>query len=157
MDSSALKIVQAVAQEMGQDVGLALAIARVESSGNPLAARYEPHYRWTLTPEKFAKAIMITEETELMFQKTSLGVMQVMGALARELGFRGHLTGLCYPEIGARYGVMQLEKLWLRYNNIEDVIAAYNAGSPRKSNGVYVNQNYVDKVMADYRKLLELK
>ena len=85
-------------------------------------------------------------DTELIAQKTSWGLMQVMGTVARELGHRGWLSELCEPERGIYYGCLHLKKLMDRHGNLSDTVAAYNAGSPRRDvNGKYVNQEYVDR------------
>ena len=124
------------------------AIIMQESAGNTCATRYEEHYKWTLHPDRYAQINKVSRQTELIHQKTSWGLMQVMGSVARELGHQGPLMELCKPEVGIEYGVKQLLKLKLRHKeNLADVIAAYNAGSPRRNEqGQYVNQNYVNQV-----------
>ncbi|MBT8187839.1 MAG: lytic transglycosylase domain-containing protein [Croceitalea sp.] len=124
------------------------AIVMQESAGNPYATRYEDHYRWTLDIERFARKNRISRDTENMQQKTSWGLMQIMGGLARELGFEGPLVRLCEPEINLRLGIKHILNLKQRYSkNLSDVIAAYNAGSPRKgADGLYVNNSYVIRV-----------
>lgn len=79
--------------------------------------------------------------------------MQVMGVVARELGFDGILTELCDEELGIAYGCKQLVRLkkWQRGYSESDIIAAYNAGSARfDKQGNYENQSYVDKVLIYY-------
>ena len=70
---------------------LIMAIVSVESGGDPCATRYEPHYHYLFKPETFAKLNRITENTEIIQQKTSWGLMQVMGGVARERKFIGPL------------------------------------------------------------------
>ena len=94
----------------------------------------------------------------------SWGPMQIMGATARWLGFKGtFLSELIEPEVGIEYGCKYLANLKRRFsgnsknncNQVDDIaifcdkkISAYNAGSPRKkADGTYVNQKYVDKVL----------
>lgn len=132
---------------------LVYAICQVESSLNPLATRYEPNFRWlvgnidTMTP------------LERHGQMTSWGLMQVMGSVARELGFAGQFDDNCalfLPSINLFYGCLHLRRFKAKYNEWPDVIAAYNAGSPRRvmgSVGAYVNQPYVDKVLAAWNNL----
>lgn len=80
--------------------------------------------------------------------------MQVMGAVARELGHEGAMHKLCEPEKGLTYGTKLLKKLVNKYENIEDAVAAYNAGSPRRTeDGEYVNQYYVDAIMSNLEQL----
>jgi soluble lytic murein transglycosylase-like protein len=75
---------------------------------------------------------------------------------------RGLLTELCGPELGLTYGIYklkQLEKRFLSKVSVnlgfdEALIAAYNAGSPRrKPDGSWENQGYVDKVKRAYEHL----
>lgn len=122
-------------------ITLILAICMAESSFRTYAIRYEPQYRW-LYGEPTTLAI-----PELLGQKHSWGLMQVMGAVAREYGHTGPFTDLWDPPVGLRYGLLHLRRLRDRYPEWTDVIAAYNAGSPRKQQNRYVNQPYVHKVM----------
>ena len=131
------------------------AIVMQESAGSACATRYEMDYRWLYKPEIFAPMNNISRMTETNQQKTSWGLMQVMGGVARELGYEGPLVGLCKPKIGLHYGIKKLLELKKRYgDNIENVIAAYNAGSPRRNEaGDYVNQYYVNSVLKYLKEL----
>ena len=94
--------------------------------------------------------------TERQDQMTSWGLMQVMGAVARELGHTGPLSDLLDPPTGLFYGCLHLRRFRAKYDIWPDVIAAYNAGSPRRvagQIGPYVNQSYVDKVLAAWNNL----
>lgn len=126
---------------------LVTAIAVTESSLNPWAARYEPEFKYILTAEKFAKLNGITAATETQFQKTSIGLMQVMGAVFRELGYTEALPMAFIPDISVEYGCLKLVRIMRTYSSLSDVIASYNAGSPRMdSSGALKNQHYVDTV-----------
>ena len=102
---------------------------------------------------------------------TAAIVMQIMGAVARERGFKErYLTQLCTPSMGITYGVKHLT--WLRdikgYSG-DDLISAYNQGSPRRLKIVessvnvspnakyaeYKNQHYVNKINSVYQGLVE--
>jgi soluble lytic murein transglycosylase-like protein len=74
----------------------------------------------------------------------------------REYGFRGSFNdALGDFRISLSYGAKHLKNYLKRYPNESDVIASYNAGSPRKTKGgMYENQTYVDKV---YKELLALR
>jgi len=141
--------IQAAAGRHNLPPEIVRAIVAVESGGNPWAARYEPGYRWTIPKAK--RPATCTQATEDVLQSMSLGPMQVMGAVARELGHRGWLTDLCFWEDGLEYGCAHLAKLKARYfdkHGWPGVVAAYNAGSPRRdASGLYVNQEYPDKVL----------
>lgn len=145
---------KAISEELGIDAKLVMAICLVESNLVTWSCRYEPGWKYFLNIEEWAQKLGQTINTERMQQATSWGPMQVMGSVARELGFKGHMPQLVVPEIGIRYGCLKLLSLMKRYSDEKDVIAAYNAGSARKDyNDRYVNYAYVDKVMANLTKL----
>jgi len=141
------EILVRLSKAVGIDPDLSRAIAAVESSWNPWAVRYEPKWRYFYFVREYADKLMITVETEQMLQACSWGPMQVMGSVARELGFDAELPRLTNSELGIRYGVSKLKKLFEKYNDESEVISAYNQGSARKTpGGMYENQTYVDKV-----------
>lgn len=157
---------------------LVMAIVRVESGGNPYAWNPEPRYRYlwdvkkkapfrALTPDEIAAEVPPKDfptlggdrDQEWWGQQASWGLMQVMGAVARECGFnRPYLPELCDPALSLEYGCRHLSTLRDRFvtrYGWNGVIAAYNAGSPRLSaDGKFENQGYVDKVIV-VRKSLE--
>lgn len=152
-DPPALQIAR-IANQHGLPPELVRAIVQVESDGNPWATRYEPGFF-----DRYIKAAAIRPIppcsllTERQLRAMSFGLMQIMGETARWIGFDGpFLTALCDPEIGLEYGCRYLSRLvktYLDKDGWNAVIAAYNAGSPRKDrSGAFVNQKYVDKVMA---------
>lgn len=149
-----VNLIKDIATQFGFEYELIMAFIHVESGGNSYAMRYEPHYKWVVRPEKFCIDLNITYETEMLCQKSSWGLMQVMGAVPREYGFKGHITQLVEPQIGLMWGLTHLQRLKKRFPELNDHIAAYNAGSPRKDKtGKYYNQSYVDKVLAKYSSL----
>jgi len=141
---------------------LLAALIQVESGGDSWAYRAEPTYRWLWdvregrpykgAPEAIPAPRFVAPETELWQQRASWGLMQVMGAVARELGYRGrYLTHLCDPEFGMEYGCRHLQALHARFGvqGWEAVAAAYNAGSPRRAaSGAWVNAQYIERVRA---------
>ena len=73
-------------------------------------------------------ALAILGATEFNAQCTSRGLMQVMGAVARERGFVGQfLTELCDPETGIEYGVRQLT-IFLKKYELRMALLRYNGG-----------------------------
>ena len=145
-----LELIQNTAGSFGVPWRLVYAIINVESRFEPYACRFEPLWneKWVVTPDVFAKSLGQSIPTEIVQQKTSWGLMQVMGAVARELGFTGYLPQLCLSEYSIHYGCKKLQQLMKRYpTDINDVVAAYNAGSPRRQpDGRYVNDGYLIKV-----------
>lgn len=148
-------LINAVAVNQGVDAFLVASIIQKETEGDQYACRYEDHYKWLYKPEFFAKKNRISLATETMMQKTSFGLMQVMGAVAREDGYDRELVELAVrPELALEISVKHLKNFIRKYGNIEDAVAAYNAGSVRKNiDGSYVNRDYVDQVMSYYREL----
>lgn len=127
------------AKQHGLPWHLVHAVCQVESSFNPWAYRYEGHYRWLVGEPLSA--------TEQVAQRMSWGLMQVMGAVAREYGMTGPLTTLLDPVTGLQYGCRHLARFFDRHRNWPDAISAYNRGAPRKyDDGRYLNQGYVDAV-----------
>ena len=93
-----------------------------ESDGNPWATRYEPDWRyfWKIGPlyDKTKSrdtnrrvALNLLGPTEFHLQSTGLGIMQVMGAVARERGMKDDLSQLYAPAVGIRYGCLHLSIL----------------------------------------------
>lgn len=135
---------------------LILSIAKVESGHRANAVRYEKGYKWIKNPAKHAHRHNITKDTEVVLQQMSWGILQIMGATARDLGYNGFIPELLVPEVGVHWGVKYLARLLKKYDKMEDAIASYNAGSVRKNeDGTYENQTYVDKVMKEYNKIKE--
>lgn len=125
------------------------ALIHIESSWNPVAMRYERNFTYFTSPERYAKQNRITLDTEKVLQKCSFGLMQIMGGTARFLNYIGPLVGLFDPETNIHLGCKFFAQLAHEYTNVNDQIAAYNAGSVKRlANGQYFNQAYVDKVLA---------
>jgi len=154
----------------------ALAVVSVESGGQQWAYNPEPRYRYlwdvaagkpfrALTPAELASRFPPDDfrappgadpDAEYWGQSASWGLMQIMGAVARERGFRGQfLPALCDPLENLRIGCRVLFSCFERFGKAPAAIAAYNAGSPRYIDGTrnidgprtFVNQAYVDKVL----------
>lgn len=164
------KEIQSAAADFGLPIWLVAAIVQVESSGSAWAWNPEPRYRYlwdvrgnrpfrSMTASELASKVPPPDfaclagdrDQEFWAQQASWGLMQVMGAVARERGYRGpYLTELLNPDAGIHYGCAHLSVLRDRFFASHDwpgVIAAYNAGSPRISGGQYENQAYVEKVL----------
>lgn len=161
-------------------LNLVMAIVAQESDFNVFAYRVEPPYRylWDVEENMPFRPISAKEQvseyaprdfpwiesvssqnTEWWGQQASWGPMQVMGAVAREYGFRRAFPALCTANEGVEYGCKHLARLADRFYQREGwtgVVAAYNAGSPRRVNGgEFVNQLYVDKVMTAFLRVEE--
>lgn len=147
-----------MAELYGLDLDLVTAIVMTESSGDPNAHRFEPGTdKYLYFAREHADRLQIPYEEEKRNQMTSWGLMQLMGFVARELNFTNRLEDLMAVEAGLFYGCKKLYQVAHRYDIESDVIAAYNAGKPRKEkSGMYRNQRYVDKVDRYLRELRKL-
>ncbi len=116
-----------------------------ESGWRTDATRYEPAFQRKYIDTKYQNF----REKWRRDMATSWGLMQVMGIVAREMGFRGEVSDLLVPNCGIFWGCKKLASLVLRYpSSFKDAISAYNAGSAmRDKNGNYRNQSYVDRVL----------
>lgn len=154
-DLQAIRLIQAKAEQWEMDENLLLAFAKVESSFQSAATRYEPNWRYYLDVERFAEMSGVSKETERVQQATSFGLMQIMGSVCRELGYTGKLAELiARPDMCLDVCLKKLKRIMERFDNEDFVIAAWNAGTPKKdANGKFINKVYVDKVQDALRRL----
>lgn len=141
-----------IATGLGLPVDLVLAVIQVESGGETAAVRYEPPYRylWDVrrnkpfrkltaventrdsAPSDFPAPVGVSTHTEWICQQASWGLMQVMGAVARERGLRlPFLSSLIEPCTGVEYGCMHLAWLagrYLKSHGWAGVLRGYNGG-----------------------------
>lgn len=158
------------AAKWGLPAALVRAMVEVESGGDSWAWNPEPDYRYlwdvrlnkpfrpltgeetrSQVPPRDFPALAGDRDQEFWAQQASFGLLQVMGAVARERGFRGsYLTALCDPATNLEFGCSHLAVLFRRHFKAQGwpgVVASYNAGSPCLIRpGVYANQRYVDKI-----------
>lgn len=135
LNSPVQLLVDAIAATHGLDRFLLTAQVIHESGGIPWATRFERGYRWTFPPSEPRTIVAIppcSSDTEEVCQKTSWGLLQIMGATARELGYREpFLSRLAVDasialDLGCQYLLRQID----RHGGVERALAAYNAGSP---------------------------
>jgi soluble lytic murein transglycosylase-like protein len=97
----------ALAQSL--DPALACAVVEQESGWNPWAMRYEPAFF-----TKYVASLYTNNKisaSEAYARGFSWGLMQVMGQVAREVGFDAlFLSALCDPEQGLAVGCKVLRK-----------------------------------------------
>lgn len=141
-------VVSPIAVQYGINPNWILAIIQKESGGNPYEIRYEPHYCYLQTPEKYAKALHITLQTEIESQKISWGLGQIMGAVARAQGHNGLMSQMIEPELNVKHMCILISHLRQKSHEQNDIFAMYNAGYKglQRTNGQYPNQTYVDQV-----------
>lgn len=133
-----ISLAQDKAHQYGLDTALVCALVEQESSWNPWSIRYEPdffaHYIQPLMDKQPLGA------TEATARATSWGLMQTMGEVAREYGFRGEfLSELCDPETGLDVGCKYLSALIGKEKDINAALLRWNGGG---------NPKYPDQVKA---------
>lgn len=144
------------ARSYDMDVNLIAAMVMQETGGGAWKTEFEPDFKYLYKVTEFALGRGITEITETIHQKTSWGLLQIMGASAREIGFRGDIPELARPAVGLKWGCIKLRAVFDKYgkNAQADIAAAWNHGSAQKKpDGTYVNQKYVVGVMRYYTDL----
>ena len=117
-----------------------------ESSGKPDAVRYEPAFFI-----RYVLPLKISSDKESRGRATSWGLLQIMGQVAREMGYQGSWEGLFDPMVNLEYGCKKLAKCYHRYHpSLDAGIASYNSGSAvvKYCDGLpcFTNQEYVDRV-----------
>ena len=129
------KIVDLSAKANRLDAALVCAVIEQESDWDQYAARYEPAFY-----RRYIQSMQLNE-TEKYFRATSWGLMQVMGQVAREFGYKGrYLPALCDPYVGIGYGCIVLKhKIDTRGGDITAGLLAYNGGG---------NKSYAAEVLA---------
>lgn len=152
-------MVNAKANTYNIDPKIIAATILTESFNNPWIPRFEPAYKWLYYPRILAEKFGCALETMEMMQRTSWGLMHVMGATFYELGGDKEIipfpTIMINSEDGIEYGSRYLKKLQQKYGDDPSTLAAaYNAGSPRLTKGgLFVNQRHVDRFTKHYRSL----
>lgn len=135
-----ITIARLEAESQGLDPALVCSVCHHESAGwQPWAIRYEAGF--------YSKYVMphaaTMSETEARARAFSYGLMQVMGQVARELGFKGRfLTELLDPATNLSYGCKKLAQCLKRHNgDVRKALLAYNGGG---------DASYPDKVLKHY-------
>lgn len=143
-------VIESKATKYNLDPDLVEAHILQESSGIPTATRFEPAFY-----ERYVLPVNLKDQVEARGRSTSFGLMQIMGQVARELGYQGAWSGLMDIDTNLEYGCKKLAKCYIKYGkkDIKEGIAAYNSGTPRYRDGVLVNQHYVNKVLGYLSKI----
>lgn len=160
-------IIEGFSRRHGLDPLIVKSLVLVESGGYTWAWNPEPRYRYlwdvkrdaafrrlteaeiaSKTPPEGFYAVQGDRDQEFWAQQASWGLMQVMGAVAREMGFKGpYLPQLCEPSVGVEIGCLYLARLLKWANgNIAQALAAYNGGFEGNRVEPFRNQAYVTKV-----------
>jgi Transglycosylase SLT domain len=148
-------LIKRIASSRKEDPNLVISIVDQESRFSSFAQRYESQYPYLFHPDRF-KTGLISLATEINAQKTSWGLGQVMGALAREQGHKGFFAELLIPEINIEHIVTRLATLRKITSEPAYLFAGYNGGfgAMRKGvSGLFKNQHYVNECLKNYENL----
>lgn len=131
-----ISIARKTALAHGLPPALVAAVCEHESGGwEPWAMRFEPAFL-----KRYVEPLKLKSATEANARATSYGLMQVLGQVARELGFKGkYLTELCDPVVGVEFGCRKLKQCMDKHDNDQRAaLLAYNGGG---------NPDYPNKVL----------
>lgn len=136
--SDLVQLAKTTAQSHGLDPVLVCAIVEQESGWCPWAIRFEPAFL-----ERYVKPLGLSD-TEATARSVSWGLMQLMGEVARELGYKDHLAALCDPAIGLDWGCKHFaNKLKSAAGDVHKALLLWNGGG---------NPSYPDQVLARCQK-----
>lgn len=142
MDSASavrLELIRKWAVKYSLDPALVAAVCEQESSWNQWAVRYEPLF-FSHYIQPLVNTNVIHTMTEAIMRATSWGLGQIMGQVARELGFKGkYLSELCDPEIGLDFCCKKLKMCIDATSETLAALQTYNGGG---------NPNYGHEVLA---------
>ena len=131
-----ISLAKRMATDFDIDPVVFCALVETESNWNSWAARYEPGFkkRYIDPIESIERWAPTSYATEREHRSTSFGLCQVMGQVARELGFTGvSLTELCDPRTGLYYGARRLKKaLDRKHGDVSAALLDYNGGSDKE-------------------------
>ena len=114
---------------------LLAAVIHQESSGNIYAIRYEPAFFKKYVEDKTRKTMLgyvptrCSFETEARLRAHSFGLMQIMGQVLRERGFKAEfLTEAIDPKTNLKWGSEFLQTLLLKHQDTEAALLRWNGG-----------------------------
>jgi soluble lytic murein transglycosylase-like protein len=137
-----IDLARQIASEHGLDPSLVCAVIEQESAWNPWAVRYEPAFLSRYVAPLYTAGKL--SATEAYMRAMSWGLMQVMGQVARESGFKeASLSELCDPATGIEFGCRILAaRLTRAKNDVPAALLAWNGGA---------DVNYPAEVLARQR------
>jgi soluble lytic murein transglycosylase-like protein len=139
-------IASEIAVKHNLNPAVVMAVCEIESNWDTYAVRYEPNWKYLLDPAMWSKRVNTSAATERVLQSCSWSLMQIMGTVARELGFTQPFPMLCKPEIGLEYGCRKLVDCLKRYPALPDALASYNAGNPKFTAGKIYSAKVIERM-----------
>jgi len=126
-----IKLAVDTAKQFNLDPPLVCGLVEQESAWNPWAMRYEPaFFARYVAPQYTNNKISATEAYERAF---SFGLLQLMGQVAREIGFpKQFLSELCDPATGLFWGCKELQlKLDKAKGDVTQGLLLFNGGNDK--------------------------
>lgn len=124
-----LELIDVAAMRSDLEVNLVTAIASVESLFDPSHEEHVNEFCDLVDPEKYATALDIPVRAERWAQRTRLGVMGILGGMARKHGYEKDLDMLLIPKENIYLGCEVLKTLFRRYESEDAVILAWRGYS----------------------------
>lgn len=129
----------------GVPATLLAAVIHQESKGHIYAVRYEPAFYRRYVEGKSKSALLgyvprlCSLDTEKQLRATSFGLMQIMGQVLRERGYKAEfLTEALDPKTNIKWGSEFLQTLLLKHDDTESALLRWNGGG---------NKNYGKEVL----------
>jgi soluble lytic murein transglycosylase-like protein len=140
--SEVIDLARQIAAEHALDPALVCAVIEQESAWNSWAVRYEPGFLSRYVAPLYTAGKL--SATEAYTRAMSWGLMQVMGQVAREFGFKEpSLVELCDPATGVEFGCRILAaRLTKAKGDVPAALLAWNGGA---------DANYPAEVLARKR------
>jgi len=133
------EIITREATKRGIDPRIIAAVIAIESAGDPKARRYESafydQYILGRTRDRLGGFFPTNRSlsTELHDRAYSWGLMQMMGQLARELGYNGDMVDLLDPETNITLGCQRFADLFFKSNcDMDKTLDRWNGGADPK-------------------------
>lgn len=138
-DPGLIALAKATAARYGLDPATVCGQVERESSWDPWVIRYEDGF-YVEYVEPLLAAGSIHDPTEARMRAVSWGLGQVLGEVAREQQYTGHLAAICDPAIGLDLQCRVLQhKIAMNGGDLHRGLQAYNGGG---------NPHYADEVVA---------
>jgi len=137
-----IELARQIAAEHKLEPALVCAVIEQESAWNPWAVRYEPGFLSRYVAPLYTAGKLSATETYM--RSMSWGLMQVMGQVAREFGFKEtSLAELCEPAAGIEFGCRVLAaRVAKAKGDVPAALQAWNGGA---------TLNYAAEVLARKR------
>lgn len=133
------------AQRYQLDADLLEAQMIIESSGRPDAFAFEAAFY-----QRYVVGKHLPYSALGPLAACSYGLLQILFAVAYELGFRGRPEDLFVPAVGLDLGARKLRQLvdWAA-GDVEQALCAYNGGTAHNCVRPFAQQAYADRVFAE--------